>query len=91
MNSDQVLGALRALVPTIVAYAVGKGWIPAASAADVGAAIIALGAAGWSVYAHTNTNKIAAVAALPDVQKVVTTPTIANQGPLADNQKVVSQ
>lgn len=48
MTQNQAMGILRAVVPGIVAYAVGKGWIPAGSAANVGAAVVAIGAAIWS-------------------------------------------
>lgn len=91
MNQDQVTGLLRSLVPALVAYAVGKGWVPAASAADVGAALVALGMAGWSIYVNTKSQQIASVAAMPDVKKVITTPEVANTGTLAANDKVVSK
>lgn len=91
MNQDQVTGLLRSLVPAIVAYIVGKGWIPASSAADVGAALTAIGMAGWSIYVNTKSQQIASVAAMPDVQKVVTSGELANTGSLAANAKVVSK
>lgn len=56
MNYDQLTGLLRVVVPTLVAYAVGKGWIPESSAADIGAALIAIGAAVWS-YFNNKTGK----------------------------------
>lgn len=62
---DNITGPLRAVVPAFVAYMVGRGWIPAGSAADIGAAVIALGAAGWSVYSNRRTAKVADVAAMP--------------------------
>jgi hypothetical protein len=46
--SSVVAGIAQAVVPALVAYAVGKGWLSQSSAADVGAAIITLLAAGWS-------------------------------------------
>jgi len=49
MNFDQVTGILRAVIPAAVAWAVGKGWVPAGAAGDVGAAVAAIGAAVWSV------------------------------------------
>lgn len=55
MNSNIVMGILRAIVPGLVGYLVGKGLIPAGQAADVGAAIITLGAAGWSVASNLET------------------------------------
>lgn len=62
---DNLKGTLRALVPALVAYAVGKGWIPASDAADVGAIILALGAVGWSVYDKRRAARVASVAAMP--------------------------
>lgn len=49
MDMNVVAGVVRAIVPALVAYLVGKGWLTQSSAADVSAAIIALFAAGWSV------------------------------------------
>ncbi len=74
MNSDQVTGILRALVPAFIAYAVGRGWVSASSAGEVGAAIITLGAAGWSVYTNTLASKVASVKADPTITAVTPTP-----------------
>lgn len=71
MNQDQFMGIVRAIVPPLAAYVAGKGWIPAGSTADVMAAAIALATAGWSTWVHTDSSKLAAVEALPDVQKIV--------------------
>lgn len=49
MDMNTFNGILRAIVPALIAYAVGKGWVAASSAADISAAIITLAAAGWSV------------------------------------------
>ncbi len=62
---DYLKGALRALVPSVVAYAVGRGWIPASAAADAGALILAAGAVGWSIFDKRKSAKVAAVAAMP--------------------------
>jgi len=78
MNQDQFLGMLRVIVPTAIGWAVGKGFIPAGAAGDVGAAILAVAGAAWSYGAHTDSAKIAAVTALPDVKKIVTVPAPAN-------------
>lgn len=63
--NDQVAGTLRALVPALVAYLVGRGYIPAGVASEAGALILAAGAAGWSIYTHLRSSKVAAVAAMP--------------------------
>ena len=65
MNQNIVMGMLRAIVPGLVGYLVGKGLIPAGQAADVGAAIITLGAAAWSVASNIETKP----AATPPVAK----------------------
>lgn len=50
MNQDQVTGIVRALVPAILAYAVGKGWISNTTVGDITAIAVALAAAAWSVF-----------------------------------------
>ena len=49
MDMNTINGILRAIVPAVVAYLVGKGYPPQMIATDVSAAILALAAAGWSV------------------------------------------
>jgi hypothetical protein len=78
MNQDQFLGMLKIAVSSLIAYVVGKGWIPAGAASDVGAAVVAVGAAWWSYRAHSDSAKISAVTALPDVKKIVTVQNPAN-------------
>ena len=62
---DQIKGTLRALVPAVVAYLVGRGYIPANLATEAGALILAAGAVGWSVFDKRRSAKVAAVAAMP--------------------------
>ena len=59
MSWDQIAGPLRAILPSLFAFAVGKGWLGAGSADWIMASIMSLGAAGWSIWA----NRPAAVAA----------------------------
>ena len=59
MDFNSVAGILRAVLPAIAAFAVGKGWVNAGSADWIVSSVIALAAAGWSVW----TNRPAAVAA----------------------------
>lgn len=49
MTQNQFMGILRAVVPALLAYAVGKHWITGTVADEAMAVIVALGAAGWSV------------------------------------------
>mgnify|MGYP001605267048 CR=1 FL=1 len=62
---EMLLGIGRAAIPAFVAYLVGKGIIPGEAAAEVGAAIVTMGAAGWSVFNKRRAAKVAAVAAMP--------------------------
>jgi hypothetical protein len=53
MNTNQINGILRAVIPAAIAFCVGKGWVPAAVQDSLGGDIIAILtpviAAGWSV------------------------------------------
>lgn len=42
-------GIIRAIVPSILAYCVGKGWITQDMTGDILAAVTAVAAAVWSV------------------------------------------
>ncbi len=49
MNYDQYTGIIRAIAPAVVAYLVGKGWITSDTAGLIVTAVVAFGAAVWSV------------------------------------------
>ena len=49
MTQNQFMGILRAVVPALLAYAVGKHWITESVAGDLTAAVVTVGAALWSV------------------------------------------
>jgi hypothetical protein len=53
VGNDQFTGILRAVVPAVVAYLVGKGWVPAETASDIGAGVITILAAIWSWKTNT--------------------------------------
>ena len=57
MNSDQLTGIIRAVVPALLAYAVGKGWLTTSMAADISAGVVAVAAAIWSVH-NNQTGKV---------------------------------
>lgn len=57
MNLNAYMGILRAIVPGLVGYLAGKGWITQSEAADIAAAIITLGAAGWSIVTNMEGKK----------------------------------
>lgn len=75
MNQDQALSALRWLVTGIGGYAVGRGWITADQVTYILGALAALVPLVWSFLSHTDSAKIAAVTAMPEVKQVVVTPT----------------
>lgn len=52
LSQNQFMGILRAVVPAAVAYLVAKGWVTESNAADVGAAIVTIGSAAWSVVSN---------------------------------------
>ena len=52
MDGNLIAGVVRAVVPALLAYAVGKGWIGAGAVADITAAATAIVAAVWSVISN---------------------------------------
>jgi hypothetical protein len=70
MSQDQILAALRIIIPVALSYVAGAGWIEQADVASISAAIVTLAAAIWSVVAHSKRNIVATAAALPEVRRV---------------------
>lgn len=52
MDSNTINGILRAIVPAMVAWLVGKGYIANDTAGDITASIVAIGSAIWSVISN---------------------------------------
>ncbi len=52
MNSDMLGGIIRATVPPIIAFAIGKGLLPAADYGSVVTGVISLATALWSVHSN---------------------------------------
>jgi hypothetical protein len=52
MDVNLINGVLRAVVPAIIAYLVGKGTIPAADYGPLLAGVIATVSAGWSIFSN---------------------------------------
>lgn len=67
MTWDQIAGPLRAILPALLAFAVGKGWINAGSADWIVTSILAVGAAAWSVWSNRPAAVAASAQALPGV------------------------
>ncbi len=57
MNSDQITGIIRAVVPPLCAYLAAKGIIPVGSADAILAAVVAIAAAAWSIH-NNRTGKV---------------------------------
>ena len=55
MDLNSINGIVRAIVPALLAYAVGKGWIGAGAVADITAGVVAVVAAIWSVISNKPT------------------------------------
>jgi hypothetical protein len=70
MSQDQILGALRIIIPVVLSYVAGAGWIEQSEVANISAAIVTVVAAVWSVIVHSKKNIVAATAAMPEVRKV---------------------
>ena len=88
VNGAQVGGIARWLVGSVMAYLIGKGWIPGGVAADIVALAGVLSMGVWSYYAH---KPIALVTQAADTglvkQIVVNDPAVAIAIP---NPKVVA-
>ena len=52
MNSDQLAGILRAVLPAIVAFAAAKGWVSTGSADWIVTSIVTIAVAGWSAWTN---------------------------------------
>jgi hypothetical protein len=52
MDINQITGPLRAIVPALTAYAVGKGWIPEGDYTTAMVSIVTGVAAIWSFFSN---------------------------------------
>lgn len=52
MDINSVNGVVRAIVPAVLAYCVGKGWIAETTVVDITAAAVAVVAAIWSLVSN---------------------------------------
>jgi hypothetical protein len=67
MSWDQIAGPLRAILPALFAFLIGKGIISAGSADWIISSILVLGAAGWSIWSNRPAAVAASTQALPGV------------------------
>jgi hypothetical protein len=75
---DQIIGALRIIVPTLLGIAVTAGWLTEGAASEdakqilaVAAALVTIGSVLWSIHWHRQTSQIARVADMPQVKEIV--------------------
>ncbi len=83
MNTNQINGVIRAVVPAILAYFIASGKLPDTAVADVTAglvAIVAAIAAAWSIWTNTNHAAVATVQALPAAQVLVSDTKLLSPG-----------
>lgn len=52
MDLNSISGVIRAIVPALLAYCVGKGWIAETSVADITAGAVAVASAIWSIVSN---------------------------------------
>ena len=71
-NQDQVLGLVRNLLALGGGLAIGRGWLSGEQVTLIGGAAGSLIPLAWTFLTHTDGAKLAAVAALPDVKKIIT-------------------
>jgi len=88
--NPQVLATIRSVLLAFGGAAVSKGVIDESTMTSLVGGVTAAASFGWSLWTHNTTNTIAAAASLPEVQKVVTTPAIADSPKFAANNRVVA-
>lgn len=89
-NQNQVTSGVRWALSASTAFLASKGWI-GADTVDSIVGLTPLVASGvWSWIAHSQTGTIAAASAIPAVQNVVVSPTIAKSSAFKDDNKVVA-
>ena len=74
MNWAIVFSVVRAVAPSLLSFIAGRYPQFAGPIMEVAALLGTSGAATWGAMTHTDSAKIAAVAALPDVAKIVAVP-----------------
>jgi hypothetical protein len=74
MNLDQLLSLLRTILKVVGGILVAHGYISDGGWEQVAGLILTLAPIGWDLYVHSTSGKLAAVEAMDDVAKVITTP-----------------
>lgn len=86
--NEQVLSFVRTLVQTGAGVLAAKGWIDSSGEQIIIAFVMWLIPTVWGLYVRRKAGLVAAAAALPEVQEIVTTPAIAAK---VDDPSVVSR
>lgn len=69
MTFTQIVGILRIVLPAVLAFAVGKGWITQDMSVQILSILTAIvGSSVYSAYSNTQLNLAKTVAAVPGVQ-----------------------
>lgn len=96
MNSSQIVGVARVVVPALLAYGVARGWWSGDQTAqlsgdimNVVAALVTVGAAVWSFMSHRKDSQIERVAGFTGVHSVEVTPEVKQS--VGFNPKVVAR
>ena len=79
MNQDQLLGLLRNVISLGGGFALGRGYLTGEQVSLIGGIATSVVPVVWTYFSHTNSAKIAAVEAIPEVAKIV-----VNGGGLTD-------
>jgi len=98
LTQDQVTSAIRWVVTSMSAalsgFLVSKGLATAASAAALMTFLLGMipgiVALFWGIWAHSASSTIASASALPEVQSVVTSPSVAHSAKFVANDKVIT-
>lgn len=82
MNSEQIMGLIRQILPVLGGIAMTFGWLTPGQVATGTATILSIAGPGlivistiWSLVAKTNTSLVAAAAAVPAVAHIALQPT----------------
>jgi hypothetical protein len=73
-NNDQLMSWLRSTIAIVSGMAITAGYGNSETWATVGGVILLLVPFVWGTFVHTDAAKIAQVAALPDVAKIISVP-----------------
>jgi hypothetical protein len=70
-NQDQFMSWLRTTLSGIGFLVVQRGWATDATVTMVIGAVLSIAPFAWGYFAHTDSAKLAAVEAMPDVKEIV--------------------